>query len=132
MRDPTQASTASTQSPAAQEAPPGKLPPLPLAAAGLTALNALLALACLGLFLWDYRAATRTIQGTAPLLALLGIAAVTVGATILVKNKRSGRAMDGSIWANPAVVAGLLIMTAAVFLPLLSALAMLVDDSARP
>ena len=110
---------------------PGKLPPLPLAAAGLTALDGLLTLACLGLFVWDSQAATPIIQSSAPFLALAGAAAVIAGGIVLVKNKRSGREMDGTIWANPAIVVGLLLMTAAVFLPLLSALAMLVDESTR-
>jgi len=110
---------------------PDRPPPLSLAAAGLTALDGLLTLACFGLFVWDARAATPIIQGAAPLLGLAGVAGVVVGGVILVKNKRSHREMKGSVWANPAIVVGLLLMTAAVFLPLLSALAMLVDESSR-
>ena len=132
MRDQTQAPPAATQSLAEGHTSSGKLPPLPLAAAGLTALNGLLTLACFVLFVWNYRTATPIIQRSAPLLVFFGVAAVVVGAVILIRNKRSGRTMEGSIWANPAVVAGLLLMTASVFLPLLSALAMLVDESVRP
>jgi hypothetical protein len=60
---------------------------------------------------------------------LAGIAAVIVGAVVLVKNKRTGFAMEGSKWAAPSIIVGLLLMTAAVFLPLVFALSMLVDES---
>lgn len=132
MSDQTQAPPASQlPSSAVSAAEADKLPPLPLAAAGSTALNGLLSLACFGLFVWDSHAATPIIQRTAPFLVLAGIAGVVVGGVMLVKNKRSGREMTGTKWANPAIVVGLLLMTAAVFLPLLSALAMLVDESSR-
>ena len=113
--------------PAAQP-PSGKLPPLPLAAAGLTCLNGLITLACFVLFAWDSAASTPIIQSAAPLLVIAGVAGIAAGAIVLLKNKRLGREMDGTLWANPAIVVGLLMMTAAVFLPLLSALAMLVDE----
>ncbi len=124
MSDSTQAQ------PATQTAAP-KLPQWTLAAAGLAALDGLLTLACFGLFAWDSHAATPLIQRFAPLLVFAGFAAVVAGGVVLVKNKRSGREMEGTVWANPAVVVGLLLMAAAVFLPLLSALAMLVDESSR-
>jgi hypothetical protein len=106
-----------------------KLPPLPLAAAGLTALNAMVTVASFALYFWDSRAATPIIQRAAPLLVLAGIAGVVAGGVMLVKNKRRGRDMDGSKWATPAVIAGLGLMVAAVFLPLLFALSMLVDEA---
>lgn len=127
MRDQTQPSTAAA--PAPERAAAQKLPLLSLATAGLTALDGLLTAACLGLFLWDARAATPLIQTAAPLLAIFGLAGVVAGGIVLVKNKRTGLAIPGSQWANPAVMAGLMLMTAAVFLPLLSALSMLVDES---
>ncbi|MEZ5366817.1 MAG: hypothetical protein R2748_31885 [Bryobacterales bacterium] len=105
-----------------------KLPPLPLAAAGLGALSGLVTLASFALFLWDAAAATPIIQRSAPVMVLAGIAAVIVGSLILRKNKRTGFTMDGTQWASPAIVTGLLLMTAAVFLPLLYALSMLIDE----
>ena len=128
MRDRTEAPPASASSPAASAAPE-KLPPLPLAAAGLTALDGLVTLASFALFVWDSNAATPIIQLAAPFLVLAGVAAVIVGGIIQVKNKRSGFTMEGAKWAAPAIIAGLLLMAAAVFLPLFYALSMLVDES---
>lgn len=129
MSQHTEAPRASAPLAAAPPATQDKLPPLTLAAAGLTALSGLVTVASFGLFFWDSGAATPIIQSTAPLLVFVGILAVVVGAIILVKNKRSGFSIDGSQWAAPAIVAGLMLMTAAVFLPLVHALSMLVDES---
>jgi hypothetical protein len=127
MRDRTEAPPASASSPASTA--PEKLPPLPLAAAGLTALDGLVTLASLVLFAWDSNAATPIIQLAAPFLVVAGVAAVIVGGIIQVKNKRSGFTMEGAKWAAPAIIAGLALMAAAVFLPLVYALSMLVDES---
>ena len=107
------------------------MPALPLAAAGLTALNAVVTFASFALYLWDSQGATPIIQRAAPFLVLSGVTGVAVGGRMLVKNKRSGRTMEGTKWAAASVIAGLFMMVAAVFLPLVFALSMLVDESSR-
>ncbi|MCB9384394.1 MAG: hypothetical protein H6509_07245 [Bryobacterales bacterium] len=128
MAERTQAARGPAPTTATSSAGERKLPPLPLAAAGLASLSGLVTLASLALFLWDAAAATPIIQRAAPVMVIAGIAAVVIGSLILRKNKRTGFTMEGSQWASPAIVTGLLLMTAAVFLPLLDALSMLVDE----
>lgn len=130
MSDRPQAPPASQPPSSAVPDAPDKLPPLPLTAAGLTALNGLLAITCFALFFWDSHAAAPMIQRGSSLLVAAGFGGVTAGGLILVRNKRKGRQMKGSVWANPAIVLGLLLMTAAVFLPLLSVLSVLVNEGA--
>lgn len=129
MRDPTEAVQASTPPAAVSPRAQDKLPPLPLAAAGLAALDSLVTIASFTLFFWEATAATPILQRAAPFMVLAGIAGVVAGGIILVKNKRSGFEMPGTQWATPAIIAGLLLMVAAVFLPLVFALSMLVDES---
>ena len=128
MRDQTEASEASAPPAAVPPRAQDKLPTLALIAAGLTALNAFLTLASFALFFWDSVAATPIIQRSALIMVLAGLAGVVCGGVILMKNKRSGFTMEGTQWANPAIIAGLMMMVAAVFLPLAFALSMLVNE----
>ncbi len=129
MNDPQEASQASAQPSVVAAGQDGKLPQLSLAAAGFTALNSLVALASVALFFWDSTAATPILQRAAPFMILAGVCGVGAGAVIQVKNKRSGLTIPGTKWATTGIITGLLLMTIAVFLPLLFALSMLVDES---
>jgi hypothetical protein len=130
MREQPEAPPASAPPTAVPPRAQDKLPPLPLAAAGLAALNGFLTVTSFALFFWDAAAATPIIQRCALMMVLAGIAGVVTGGVMLVKNKRSGFTMEGTQWANPSIIAGLLMMVAAVFLPLAFALSMLVNEGA--
>ena len=105
-----------------------KLPPFPLAAAGLSVFSAIIAVAFLALWLVDANSALAVIQTLAGVCILVGLAAIVVGGLILNNNRRSDSQMPGSNWARVSVIAGLLLLGVTVILPLISALRVLVGS----
>ena len=127
------AAVAATPEPAREQASKSqsaadKLPLLPLAAAGLSVFNGIIAVGFLALWLIDGNSALGVIQTLAGLSILLGLAAIVVGSLILNNNRRSESTMPGSNWAKVSVIAGLFLLGVTVMLPLISALQVLVGS----
>ena len=92
-----------------------------LIAAGLASLDGVLAVTLLGLWAFSPDTALSTIQAMSGLAFLLGIAPILVGGWILDRNRKSGGKLPGAAWARWAVLAGGLLTTVTILIPLTAA-----------
>ena len=96
---------------------------LALAAAGTAALNILLTLACIALWMMDDQMVLTGIASSNGLWILFGLAAVGLGGFIQRNQKRAGiKGGTEAVIATTAILSGSLIMSVAVMLPLISAM----------
>ncbi len=107
-----------------------KLPGFAVAAAGLAVFDTLLAIAFLFMWLGNGQAALVVIQTLAGVSILLGLSAIVISGLIFNSNRRTGKAMPGTVWARAGIAAGLFLLGVAVMLPLISALSVLVGSGA--
>ncbi len=103
----------------------GKLPPIALIAAGLTAFDVIVALAIAALWSFQRDAALAVLPTIAGPLLLFGIAPVIVGGIIQNKARKHGAEMPGAHWGRWAIVAGVLLSTVTLMIPLAAALSSL-------
>jgi hypothetical protein len=104
-----------------------------LVAAGSAAVNFLLTLACIAVWLMDQQSMLTAVAGSNGLWILLGLIAVGLGGYIQRIHKRAGvkGGLEATV-ATTAILSGMLIMSTAVMLPLISAIQNMLGSSAAP
>ena len=97
-----------------------RLPPLLLAAAGLTVLNGLVAVGFFTAWIVAPSAALAAVRGTGGMGLVLGLIGVGVGGWAQRKQKRSGEAR-ASYWTTAAVLGGFAVMLIWLLIPMSAA-----------
>jgi hypothetical protein len=108
-----------------------ELSTLALVAAGATAVNLLLTLACVAVWIMDEQAMLGAIASSNGLWILLGLIAVGLGGYLQRIHKRAGiKGGTEATIATAVILSGMLLMSTAVMLPLISAIRTMLSSSA--
>jgi|GEM_PF-3118400 len=99
------------------------LPRSVLIAAGLASLDGVMSVVLLALWSFSPDTALTTIRSMSGLALLLGIAPILVGGWILDRSRKVEGGIRGASWARWAILAGGLLTTVSILIPLTAALA---------
>lgn len=104
------------------------MPTLALTAAGLAVLNVILTFGMLAIWTLSPESVLQVVRSLSGLALLLAVAPIAVGGMIFSKNRQNGKEMPGTVWATWAIVAGVLLFSAFLFIPLVSAIVSLTQS----
>jgi hypothetical protein len=112
--------------------PSSDLPPMILAAAGLTVFDSIIIVVFLSLWAVNPEAMLAIIKTMAGIALLLGVAPIVIGGLILHTNKQSGTVMPGTPWAGVGILVGVMLSALTLLIPLLSAVRLLLGGPPEP
>ncbi len=105
------------------------LSPAVLIAAGLAVLDGVLALLFLALWAAQPDHLLSTLQSMAGICLLLGLAPILVGGWLLDRNRRKPGGVPGIVWARWAVLAGGVLTSVTLLIPMMAALSAITGGS---